>query len=406
MVQAMSRAEALAEISRIAGNPLASVRRWKEETGGKVLGCLSCMPFFCPEELVYAAGIHPVGIWGAETPISLADAKLQSFACSMARTALEMALRGWLDVCDGFMFPSTCDAFQNLAEVWKGCLEVPCFEVVFPRQTSRTSAAAFLRSRLEKLKAELESFTGVAIDGESIRKACALYNENRRLLRELNRLRSLDPAFLSGRQMAEIVLAVSFAPRQACAEWLRALLRTGPGERQGRSFPAGQRNGRLRIFLGGVMPRPLSILNFLEERGAWVVGDDMGLGSLFYSIDLPEEDGSLDGLARAYLRQPACSTIHDPTLERAGALLSRVRETGARAVILFIQKFCEPELFDLPALRGRLEREGVPVLALETELCSSETGPLRNRIEAFLETLKDQPATGESEHVHGRRDRP
>jgi len=136
------------------------------------------------------------------------------------------------------------------------------------------------------------------------------------------------------------------------------------------------------------------------------VGDDMGLGSLFYSIDLPEEDGSLDGLARAYLRQPACSTIHDPTLERAGALLSRVRETGARAVILFIQKFCEPELFDLPALKGRLEREGVPVLALETELCASETGPLRNRIEAFLETLKDQPATGESEHVHGRRDRP
>lgn len=406
MTQAMTRHEALAEIGRIARNPLASVRRWKEQTGGKVMGCLSCMPFFCPEELVHAAGIHPVGIWGAETTISLADAKVQSFACSPARTSLEMALRGWLDVCDGFMFPSTCDAFQNLAEVWKGCLTAPCFEVVFPRQTSRASAAVFLRSRLEKLEAELESFAGVEIDAESIRKSCALYNENRRLLRELDRLRSLDPAFLSARQMAEIVLAVSFAPREALSEWLRALVQAGSGERQGDSLPAGRRDGRLRIFLGGVTARPLSILSFLEERGAWIVGDDMGLGTLFYSVDLPEEDGSLDALARAYLRQPACSTIHDPTLERAGTVLSRVRETGARAVLLFIPKFCEPEWFDLPALKDRLEREGVPVLVLETELCASETGPLRNRIEAFLEALRDQPATGESEHVHGRSDRP
>lgn len=388
MIRAMTREEALAEIGRIARNPLGAVRRWKEETGGKVFGCLSCMPFFCPEELVHAAGFHPVGIWGAETAVSLADARLQSFACSIARTSLEIALRGWLQVCDGFLFPSTCDAFQNLAEVWKESVPVPCFEVVFPRQTSRPSAEVFLRSRLEKLKEELESLAGAVIDGEALGRSCALYNEIRRLLREMDRLRSLDPAFLSGRQMAEIVLAASFAPREACAHWFRALLKAGTGKRERTLFPTGEATGRLRIFLGGVMPRPLSLLDFLEEQGAWIVGDDMGMGSLFYSIDLPEGDVSVDALARAYLGAPACSTIHDPTLERAGAVLSRVRKTGARAVVLFIPKFCEPELFDLPWLKQSLEREGLPVLVLETELGASETGSLRNRIEPFLETLK------------------
>ncbi len=388
MRQGMTREEALAEIGRIAGNPLGTVQRWKEETGGKVLGCLSCMPFFCPEELVHAAGLHPVGIWGAETAVSLAGAKLQSFACSIARTSLEMALRGWLGVCDGFLFPSTCDAFQNLAEVWKESLDVPCFEVVFPRQTSRPSAELFLRSRLEKLKDELESLAGAAIGGDAIGRSCALYNENRRLLREMDRLRCVDPAFLSGRQMAQVVLAASFAPREACANWFRALLETGGGKPERTPLPAGQAYGRLRIFLGGVMPRPLSLLDFLEEQGAWIVGDDMGMGSLFYSVDLPEGDVSLDALARAYLAQPACSTIHDPTRERARTVLSRVRVTGAQAVVLFIPKFCEPELFDLPSLRKSLEKEGVPVLVLETELGDSETGSLRNRIEPFLETLK------------------
>lgn len=390
MIEATTRKEALAEIGRIAANPLETVLRWKQETGGKVLGCLSCMPFFCPEELVHAAGLHPVGIWGTETALSLADAKLQSFACSVARTSLEMALRGWLQVCDGFLFPSTCDAFQNLSEVWKDSLDAPCFEVVFPRQTSRASAAAFVRSQLEKLKAELESFTGATIAGDAIGRSCALYNENRRLLRELDRLRSLDPVFLSGRQMAEIVLAASFAPREACAAWFRTLLGAGAGTEAGTRVSAGERNARLRVLLGGVMPRPLSILDFLEERGVWIVGDGMGMGSLFYSLDLPGADVSLDTLARAYLRQPVCSTIHDQSKERAEALLSRVRERGARAVVLFIPKFCEPELFDLPALKESLERNGVPVLVLETELGTTETGPLRNRIEAFLETLRGQ----------------
>lgn len=394
MTPERTRQEALAEIGRTAANPLEPVRRWKEETGGKVLGCLSCMPFFCPEELVHAAGLYPVGIWGAETAISLADAKLQSFACSVARTSLEMALRGWLKVCDGFLFPSTCDAFQNLAEVWKGSLDVPCLEVVFPRQTSRASAAVFLRGQLERLKAELESFAGAAIGGEAIGRSCALYNQNRRLLRELDRRRSLDPAFLSGRQMAEMALAVSFAPKQACAEWFQALLDSVAGKEVGIPDSAGRRNGRLRIFLGGVMPRPLSLLDFLEEKGAWIVGDNMGMGTLFYSIDLPEGDVSVDALARAYLRQPACSTIHNPSRERTRAFLSRVRERGAQAVVLFIPKFCEPELFDLPSLKESLERAGVPVLALETELCAAETGPLRNRIEAFLETLRGRQEGG------------
>ncbi|MGW8320866.1 MAG: 2-hydroxyacyl-CoA dehydratase, partial [Thermodesulfobacteriota bacterium] len=136
----MSRVAALRQIEEAVQNPLKTIARWKARSGGKVVGCLACMPPFAPEELIHAAGMLPVGLWGAEIPVRLADAKLQSFACSVARTSLEMGLNEALSVCDGFLFPSTCDAFQNLSEFWKATTQKPCFKVTFPKQASGEAA--------------------------------------------------------------------------------------------------------------------------------------------------------------------------------------------------------------------------------------------------------------------------
>ena len=150
----MSRVDALREIEEAVRNPLKPIGRWKERSGAKVLGCLACMPPFAPEELIHAAGMLPVGLWGAEIPVRLADAKLQSFACSVARTSLEMGLNEAVSVCDGFLFPSTCDAFQNLSEVWKATMEKPCFKVTFPKQASGETARSYLKRELELLEVE------------------------------------------------------------------------------------------------------------------------------------------------------------------------------------------------------------------------------------------------------------
>ena len=115
----MDREAALDRFAEVVQDPVTAVGRWKDSCQGKVVGCLSCMPPFGPEELIHAAGMLPVGIWGAELPVSLADARMHSFSCSVARTSLEMFLRGSLEMCDGFLFPLTCDAFQNLSETWK-----------------------------------------------------------------------------------------------------------------------------------------------------------------------------------------------------------------------------------------------------------------------------------------------
>jgi len=384
----MSREDALREIEEVARNPIKQVVRWKERSGAKVMGCLACMPPFAPEELIHAAGMLPVGLWGAEIPVRLADAKLQSFACSVARTSLEMGLNEAVSVCDGFLFPSTCDAFQNLSEVWKATTAKPCFKVTFPKEASGEAARRYLQREFELLETELETFSGTSIEDQGLRNSIQLYNESRRLMRDLDRMRAVNPNFLSARQMTEVALASSFLPREEHVLLVRALLATAsaPG---GRERPSGGKEP-VRVFLTGIMARPVAIPTALEELGVSVVGDDLGLGSLYYSLEIPEAGPARADLAEGYLRYPPCSTQYPSSPGRAAALIGRVRETGAEGVLILATKFCEPEFFDHPQLKEDLEAGGVPSVLLETELGTAAPGAVRTRVEAFVETLRDR----------------
>ena len=386
----MSRVDAQAQIEEVARNPLKSIARWKGRSGGKVVGCPACMPPFAPEELIHAAGMLPVGLWGAEIPVRLADAKLQSFACSVARTSLEMGVNGTVSVCDAFLFPSTCDAFQNLSEVWKTLTEKPCYEVTFPKQTDSPPARRYLERELERLKRELEAFSGVVVSPEALRTSVRLHNENRRLMRALDEKRARHPDLVSARQMTEVVLASSFLPKEEHSLLVGALLEsTSAKGLEDKVAPEGGQDP-VRIYLTGIMARPEAIPDVLEELGVRVVGDDLGLGGLYYAIEVPEGGSPLADLTEGYLRYPPCSTGHPAAPGRATELIRRVQYTGAAGVLILATKFCEPEFFDVPQLREDLEEAGIPSMVLETELSMTAPGSIRTRVEAFVETLRER----------------
>lgn len=392
----MRRVDTFPRITEVVRDPLKLIVRWKERTGRKVIGFLACMPPFAPEELVHAAGMLPVGLWGAEIPVRRADAKLQSFACSVARTSLEMGLNEALSVCDGFLFPSTCDAFQNLSEVWKTTTKKPCFKVTFPKQTVRKAARSYLAREFELLKTALEGFAGVSIDDSRLGESVRLYNENRRLMRALDQIRARNPGFLSARQMTEIVQASSFLPREEHSFLLRALVESSSHQSLEGSADRPRGQEPVRVFLTGIMARPVAVPDALEKFGVWVVGDDLGLGSLYYSLEIPERGSPQGDLVEGYLRYPACSTLYPSSPGRAAELIKRVRETGAEGVLILATKFCEPEFFDHPQLKEDLEAAGVPSVLLETELGTTTLGSVRTRVEAFVETLKERRDHGGS----------
>ena len=377
-------------IREIAGNPLEQVRQWKQRHHGAVIGCMSCLPYFVPEEVIHAAGALPVGIWGAEIPISQADARLQSFTCTMARSSLEMGLRGMLSACDAVVFPSTCDAFQNLSEIWKRSSINPAtvVNVVMPRHTDRVSAFHYARQSLRGFLKRIEQLTATEISAEALSRSIEIYETNRSLLREADKIRRSAPELISAADMMQLVLASTFMPKQEHTALARGIVEAA------RARPATTGLGGspgVRIFLAGVMPRPVELLRVLERAGVQVVGDRLGMGSLYYDLAIPTEGDPLEALARGYMSYPPCSTIHTQRSSRAHDLIDRVRESRAHGVIILGMKFCEPEFFDYPDLEARLEEAGIPSLLIETELGMGDVGQAQTRLEAFLETLQAAP---------------
>lgn len=78
------------------------------------------MAVFCsytPEEILHAAGFTPVRLMGSVRTLTHADAHLQAYCCSLARTDLDMALAGDLDFLEGAVFVQTCDTMMRLSDI-------------------------------------------------------------------------------------------------------------------------------------------------------------------------------------------------------------------------------------------------------------------------------------------------
>ena len=82
----------------------------------KIIGHLCS---YTPEEIIYAAGFHPLRLFSSKSDIVLAENHLQAYCCSLVRGVLEDSLSGKLDFIDGTVFPHTCDSIQRLSDIWR-----------------------------------------------------------------------------------------------------------------------------------------------------------------------------------------------------------------------------------------------------------------------------------------------
>ena len=96
-----------------------AVKQWKAAVPGRK--AIGFMPVYVPREIVHAAGMLPVGIFGGgdQMEVIQGDAYYQSYICRIPRSTLELGLTGRLDCLDGMLFPSICDVIRNLSGMWQ-----------------------------------------------------------------------------------------------------------------------------------------------------------------------------------------------------------------------------------------------------------------------------------------------
>jgi bcr-type benzoyl-CoA reductase subunit C len=337
---------------------------------------------YTPIELLHAAGYLPVRIFGREGAISRADGHLQVFACTLARSALDMALSGELGFLRLMAFPHTCDTIQNLAEIWKENMpETPVLTVSTPVWVDSEHALEFYREELARARRFLEAQIGTEISDGSIDASIKLHDEHRSMMRRLYEVRRARPGSLSGAEMLSVVLASFLMPRE---EHLRAVTEL-VGDLE--SVEPEADSSLPKVVVIGAACRSEDYLAVIEDAGCIVVDDELCTGSRAFAIEPVADGDTIERLARMYLTRIPCASKHCPGFDRSASLVEKVRRSGADAVVFLYTKFCDPWAFDYPYLRDALDESGIPSLLVEIEQNVPPAEQIKTRFSAFAEMI-------------------
>ncbi|HET9952471.1 MAG TPA: 2-hydroxyacyl-CoA dehydratase [Candidatus Eisenbacteria bacterium] len=354
-----------------------TARRWRE-AGGKIVGHFQV---YFPEEIAHAAGLLPFKVRGAPIEAAQADSRFGSYLCSVVKTSLELALSGRVTL-ELFVTHPICDAARNLAAVWGRNFPYPCQILYLPQNASSPSAPEYLRGEYDRLRRTIEAIAGRPVTDDQLRASVALFNENRRLLRELYAMKRETPWLVAAHEAYALVSVGGLVPREEHNELLASVLPLL------RARTAKQQDRIRVVFEGGFCEQPP--LDLIRSIGlsCYVVDDDFLIGMRWILSDVPAGDDPLRDLAEAYLDRSTYSPVqHDPRKPKEAMLLDRVATSGARAAIISAAKMCEPGLEEQVAYVHALEGAKVPHFVTEFEENMTTFEQLEIQLETFVENL-------------------
>ncbi len=400
----MTNTQALTELTGLARTPLSD---WPTRYPDRQAMGYLCS--YAPVEIIHAAGLTPVRVRGSSAPLRYVDAQLQPFTCALCRSTLDQLLCGELQFLVGTVLAHTCDAMQALADLWRidslrsrekaiSLGPASFVDVVMqPTNLGSPAARAYLVAELSRFRDRLAAFIGRPITDDDLRASIALYNDTRQLVRALQRQRDRlsAPDFFAVLDAAQIVPREQFNPLLAD---LLAALETAP--------PPVRRSGPGLFLTGAVLDEPL-VLEFIEELGARVAGDDLCSGSRHFHdlVDAKDpgplarlrkpgramgrEGDPIAALADYFLRRPPCPAKLHPQHDPGSYLLDQVHTARADGVLFVLEKYCDPHAFERALIIPALDGAGIPHLLLDAPSAeqSSSLEGVRTRLQAFVEML-------------------
>lgn len=364
--------EAFRFASEVCADPAGAVSRWKTLSGGKAVGCA---PLHVPEEVLHAAGMLPVTVWGDEAPAAAAPAS-PPFVCAVARGIFASLGAGVGQRVDAWVFPSTCDALRSACEALAASGDSrPAFPLVFPLSGEAEGAVESLLDRIEALCEWASAVAGRPVREGALERSVRIYNENRRLMMGVEARMAERPGSCSAAEYQALVRAGMLLPKEAHTEILRAAL----SRVAGRAAPP-----RAKVFLSG-MVAPEAVMAALDAAGASLVGNDLARGHRYYAGQAAERGDMAVSLVRRHLGREPCPTLHPQGASRIHRLFARAAAAGADRILLVRIRGCGPAEEDLSAIGREARARGIPLLQLDADLAGGEAGALGMRMGRFLD---------------------
>ena len=332
---------------------------------------------YLPLEILEAAGFEPYRILPEPTS-EQADAYLDPNFCPLIKTSLGKALAGGYSFLSGIVMLNTCDGMRRLYDAWRYYVPPPFFHLVdLPRIITPDSVVHF-REGLQALIEDISRHFSVRVTEQGLIHAVKEANSTHSLMRRVLSFQGRGNPQLRHGDIVDIFAARWWCSREIFNRALQGFL--NKLEEQRATHSQG-----IKIVVTGSLLDGSTLIRTVEELGGEVIVSDLCTGGRFLDEVVLSSD-PLGSLSESYLMKIPCARMFE-TERRIAYIEGELTRTGARGVIYFSLKFCDPYLYEAPALEEALKRKGIPTLFLEGEYTGRVGGGTRTRIQAFLEML-------------------
>ena len=359
--------------------------------GGIALG-YTC--FHIPEVLLNVDNCFSTRLRAPNTgSIDIATYYMSNYTCEYARALLERAIEGGYQFLDALIGVDACSMMNRSMEHFE-ILQVndkPNFFVThtdMPFKITDYTLDSYERQMQVRVLDRLHEVFGVDVSDAAIRKAVEEHNEVCKIISEIREMRKKTNPVITGYEFHILNLVTYVCPKALILPYLRETLEELKHRRPDRKSPF-----RARVAIVGSEIDDPNLTKLIEDVGALVVSDRYCFGSTpgREVIELKDDEPALRQICLHYMQVSECARYisDEKVLQRRETSDRLAKEFGAEGIIYEQMKYCDYWGFERALVSHIMSEEyGWPVLSIDRLYNNGNSGQLRTRVQAFVESLE------------------
>ena len=333
--------------------------------------CLGYTCYHIPEVILNVDNCFSTRLRAPNTgSVDIATYYMSNYTCLYARAIVERAIEG------GYNFLDHCD--------------MP-FKV-----TDYTIDEYVVQMQLHVLDRIHEEF-GTDVSDKALRKAVKEHNQMCKIISEIGEMRKAENPVITGYEFHLINLVSYVCPTKLILPYLKETL----AELKKRK-PDAEPWYRARVAIVGSEIDDPSLTKLIEDCGAFVVSDRYCFGSTPGREEIPlnDEEPVLRQICRHYMEMSECARYisDEKVLQRRQTSDRLAKEYNAEGIIYEQMKYCDYWGFERALVSHVMAEDyGWPILSIDRLYNNGNSGQLRTRVQAFVESLEIKKIHKEAE---------
>ena len=364
----------------------------KKKSDGGI--CLGYTCFHIPEVLLNVDKCFSTRLRAPNTgSIDIATYYMSNYTCEYARALLERAIEGGYQFLDALIGVDACSMMNRSMEHFE-ILKVndkPNFFVThtdMPFKITDYTVEGYRKQMRIRVLDRLTEVFGVDTSDEAIRKAVAEHNEVCRIISEIREMRKQENPVITGYEFHVLNLVTYVCPKSEILPYLQETL-----EELKKRKPDKKNPFRARVAIVGSEIDDPNLTKLIEGCGALVASDRYCFGSTpgREVIELKDDEDALTQICRHYMEVSECARYisDEKVLQRRETSDRLAKEFGAEGIIYEQMKYCDYWGFERALVSHIMHDEyGWPVLSIDRLYNNGNSGQLRTRVQAFVESLE------------------